>query len=365
MQCGSECAGTTGAADELVVERRGPGRTPPEALAIVGECGAAHSNVQIAKMLNDAGLRTGSNLRFTPRHVGGVRGIYQIFTPRTVALATEVAAPSTSDRNPVVPTSPAPALGRSCTNCATTRRSQGPARRVQQGRRPRASTAFANPQNVTAFTPPSAASEQQQLSPIDQLASRNLRAEVARFTSLNLDLVIRMASKDLALLVDPVTWVGPAERVEWLASAWGDGHPAWVVAEDRVGGDVPLTAELVRLAGNGTAVNSPVGVARSSSVSSRASLCGPALSIAQHGVDAARREAIHRWPSGLLPLVRGGAVTQGRRVRCRLVREGRAAVRNGLVRRSEHQDVGGWGEVQLVRRVQHAVAAAQVYASPV
>ncbi len=76
----------TGATDELVVERRGPGRTPPEALAIVREYGASHSNVQIAKMLNDAGLRTGKNLRFTPRHVAGVRGIYQIFTPRTMAV---------------------------------------------------------------------------------------------------------------------------------------------------------------------------------------------------------------------------------------------------------------------------------------
>ncbi|MEU5943770.1 recombinase family protein [Micromonospora sp. NPDC047548] len=76
----------TGAADELVVERRGPGRTPLQALAIVREYGATHSNVQIAKMLNDAGLRTGKNLRFTPRHVAGVRGIYKIFTPRTVAV---------------------------------------------------------------------------------------------------------------------------------------------------------------------------------------------------------------------------------------------------------------------------------------
>jgi hypothetical protein len=76
----------TGAADELTVERRGPGRTPPEALAIVREYGATHSNVQLAKMLNDAGLRTGKNLRFTPRHVAAVRGIYKIFTPRTVAV---------------------------------------------------------------------------------------------------------------------------------------------------------------------------------------------------------------------------------------------------------------------------------------
>jgi hypothetical protein len=76
----------TGASDELIVERRGPGRTPPQALAIVREYGATHSNVQISKMLNDAGLRTGKNLRFTPRHVAAVRGIYQIFTPRTVAV---------------------------------------------------------------------------------------------------------------------------------------------------------------------------------------------------------------------------------------------------------------------------------------
>jgi len=37
-------------------------------------------------MLHDAGLRTGKNLRFTPRHVAGVRGIYQIFAPRTMAV---------------------------------------------------------------------------------------------------------------------------------------------------------------------------------------------------------------------------------------------------------------------------------------
>jgi hypothetical protein len=76
----------TGASDELAVERRGPGRTPPEALAMVRQHGATHSNVQIAKMLNDVGLRTGKNLRFTPRHVAAVRGIYQIFTPRTMAV---------------------------------------------------------------------------------------------------------------------------------------------------------------------------------------------------------------------------------------------------------------------------------------
>jgi hypothetical protein len=76
----------TGASDELTVERRGPGRTPPEALAIVREFGATYNNVQIAKMLNDAGLKTGKNLLFTPRHVAGVRGIYKIFTPRTMAV---------------------------------------------------------------------------------------------------------------------------------------------------------------------------------------------------------------------------------------------------------------------------------------
>lgn len=43
----------TGASDELIVERRGPGRTP-EALAIVRQYGATHGNVEIAKMLNDA-----------------------------------------------------------------------------------------------------------------------------------------------------------------------------------------------------------------------------------------------------------------------------------------------------------------------
>jgi hypothetical protein len=65
----------TGAADEVTVEWRGPGRTPPEALSIVHQYGATHSNVQIARMLNDAGLRTGENLRFTPWHVAAVRGI--------------------------------------------------------------------------------------------------------------------------------------------------------------------------------------------------------------------------------------------------------------------------------------------------
>ncbi|GIG63370.1 hypothetical protein Lfu02_77420 [Longispora fulva] len=50
------------------------------------EHGTPHSNVQISTMLNDAGLRTGKNLRFTARHVAAVRGVYQILTPRNVAV---------------------------------------------------------------------------------------------------------------------------------------------------------------------------------------------------------------------------------------------------------------------------------------
>jgi hypothetical protein len=56
----------TGASDELTIDRRGPGRTPPQALAMVREYGATHSNVQIAKMLNDAWLKTGKTCASHP-----------------------------------------------------------------------------------------------------------------------------------------------------------------------------------------------------------------------------------------------------------------------------------------------------------
>ncbi|WP_146604014.1 hypothetical protein [Micromonospora deserti] len=111
----------TGATDELVVERRGPGRTPPQALAIVRQYGATHSNVEIAQMLNDAGLRTGKNLGFTPRHVAAVRGIYKIFTPRTVAVGMARSGSSRQPNNSVSP------LTQSTTGCATGRFPPAPA----------------------------------------------------------------------------------------------------------------------------------------------------------------------------------------------------------------------------------------------
>jgi hypothetical protein len=76
----------SGATDELVVERRRPGRTPPKALEIIRKHGATHNNVEIVKMLNGVGLRTGTNRRDTPRHDAGDRGVYKIYTPRTVAV---------------------------------------------------------------------------------------------------------------------------------------------------------------------------------------------------------------------------------------------------------------------------------------
>ena len=54
--------------------------------AVLGRAEPALWHARRCVALNDAGLRTGKNLRFTPRHVAAVRGIYQIFTPRTVAV---------------------------------------------------------------------------------------------------------------------------------------------------------------------------------------------------------------------------------------------------------------------------------------
>jgi DNA invertase Pin-like site-specific DNA recombinase len=76
----------TGATDELTVARPGPGRTPHAALAMIRQHGATYTSVELADMLNTAGLTTGKGKPFTAGGVARVRDAYKIFGPRTVAV---------------------------------------------------------------------------------------------------------------------------------------------------------------------------------------------------------------------------------------------------------------------------------------
>jgi hypothetical protein len=72
----------TGASDELLAERLGPGRTPSAAVDMVRRHGATHTNYELADMFNAAGLCTGKNLMFTAKHVQTIRATYTIYAPR-------------------------------------------------------------------------------------------------------------------------------------------------------------------------------------------------------------------------------------------------------------------------------------------
>jgi DNA invertase Pin-like site-specific DNA recombinase len=76
----------TGAGDELIVARHGPGRTSAEVLDVMRRYGATHSSSQIADILNDAGLKTGKGKVFTVGGVARIRDAYKIWAPRTVAV---------------------------------------------------------------------------------------------------------------------------------------------------------------------------------------------------------------------------------------------------------------------------------------
>lgn len=77
----------TGASDELLIDRYGPGRTSPEVLDIMRLHGATHTSTQLVEMLNAAGLTTGKGKPFTIGGVARVRDAYKIWAPRTVGVA--------------------------------------------------------------------------------------------------------------------------------------------------------------------------------------------------------------------------------------------------------------------------------------
>jgi DNA invertase Pin-like site-specific DNA recombinase len=112
----------TGAADEITVQRIGPGRTPAAALELIRSHGATHTSEQLAELLNAAGLVTGRGHRWSKGGVARVRNAYTIPGPRTVAVqAGEVSVKQAAAELGTPPT-------RSTTGCATDRRPPGAAR---------------------------------------------------------------------------------------------------------------------------------------------------------------------------------------------------------------------------------------------
>lgn len=73
----------TGATDELTIARRGPGRTPAAALAMIRELGATITSAELATRLNTADLATGKGHRWTQASVARVREVYTILAPRS------------------------------------------------------------------------------------------------------------------------------------------------------------------------------------------------------------------------------------------------------------------------------------------
>lgn len=76
----------TGAADEITINRKGPGRTPATALEIIRRHGATRTSEQLAAQLNTAGLTTGKGRAWDAAAVARVRDTYGIRAPRTVAV---------------------------------------------------------------------------------------------------------------------------------------------------------------------------------------------------------------------------------------------------------------------------------------
>lgn len=76
----------TGAADEVTVNRKGPGRTPATALELIRRHGATRTSEQLAAQLNTAGLTTGKGRPWDTAAVARVRDTYGIPAPRTAAV---------------------------------------------------------------------------------------------------------------------------------------------------------------------------------------------------------------------------------------------------------------------------------------
>jgi DNA invertase Pin-like site-specific DNA recombinase len=76
----------TGATDLITTTRRGPDRTPPEALELITRLGPLLNNHQLASELNAAGLRTGKNRPFDAKAVSWARHAHKVRAPRTQPL---------------------------------------------------------------------------------------------------------------------------------------------------------------------------------------------------------------------------------------------------------------------------------------
>lgn len=76
----------TGATDEITTNRRGPDRTPPEALDMIRRLGPLLNNQQLADALNASGLRTGKGRPFDVKAVKWARHAHKIRAPRTQVL---------------------------------------------------------------------------------------------------------------------------------------------------------------------------------------------------------------------------------------------------------------------------------------
>ena len=77
----------TGATDLITTQRRGPDRTPPEAVALARQFGHVMTDQQLAAELNAAGHRTGKNHPYDIKAVRWIRHAYQIRAPRTQPLS--------------------------------------------------------------------------------------------------------------------------------------------------------------------------------------------------------------------------------------------------------------------------------------
>ncbi|MFC9331852.1 recombinase family protein [Kitasatospora sp. NPDC057015] len=78
----------TGATDLITTARRGPDRTPTDALDLARRLGPLQSDQELADNLNARGHRTGKNRPYDVKAVRWLRHAYKIPTPRTQCLRT-------------------------------------------------------------------------------------------------------------------------------------------------------------------------------------------------------------------------------------------------------------------------------------
>jgi hypothetical protein len=92
----------SGAAEEHTIERPKTRaevtRTPPQAVELIRQLAAEHTNAQIAELLNAAGLRTGHGHPFTARSVHWLRWAHKIPSPTTWAHDSELTVRQIAER---------------------------------------------------------------------------------------------------------------------------------------------------------------------------------------------------------------------------------------------------------------------------